>query len=653
LYHQLAVANTVKMFFSETLLSKTGPLSRIWLSANTERKLSKTHILQSNLPHSIEAIITPDQAPMALRLSGQLLLGVVRIYSRKTRYLLDDCNEALLKIKMVIPKPFHCHSYPETDVFQAFRSSGNTTLPANLHIPNRESLMLPDRITPYDNLDLLPPPDANFLSQFDEVTSTPMRKGRASNRDINLQEDFNNSQYLNDNHEKDALAYANNDDLELDLDFDMDDELPMGNQTVEVGRNAPTAMDDDVFSELPIQGQSKANFSELPLDPDFGDSAVRILPDGDGDLLMDDFNFDIEDSAMPGPSHVADIVRTRISESPLSDVAEDDVRVGEIAYNRHNVTDSYEPIDETETSLIRKAPQRARKMKFLLPDAETTLSSNHIRDQQANHENILKPQSFLPRDPYFMALQQLQKSNGFVSSIMLDDRSSSWAPELRGLISVQAVYKANELKRKRDSGIADMDSDQGVSKSPRLDVADDDFILGDDGFGNNTVAEPGTMMDMPGEDGHDTGVRESLGPAFDDTMAPAVHPADSGPVAIGTKHAVHILRDLFGAEAANNADKRKKSSVVFQELLPERRTTKADATKMFFECLVLATKDAIKVEQPEGALGGPIRVRGKRGLWGAWAEREAGGEMEAALEEEREEQPAPLATGSGVVAVTA
>ena len=38
---------------------------------------------------------------MALRLSGQLLLGIVRIYSRKARYLLDDCNEALVKIKMV------------------------------------------------------------------------------------------------------------------------------------------------------------------------------------------------------------------------------------------------------------------------------------------------------------------------------------------------------------------------------------------------------------------------------------------------------------------------------------------------------------------------------------------------------------------------
>lgn len=34
-------------------------------------------------------------------MSGHLLLGVVRIYSRKVKYLLDDCSEALIKIKMV------------------------------------------------------------------------------------------------------------------------------------------------------------------------------------------------------------------------------------------------------------------------------------------------------------------------------------------------------------------------------------------------------------------------------------------------------------------------------------------------------------------------------------------------------------------------
>lgn len=89
------------MFYSETLLSKTGPLARVWLSANIERKITRNQILQSNIETSISAIVDQGQAPLALRLSGQLLLGVVRIYSRKTRYLLDDCNEAILKIKMV------------------------------------------------------------------------------------------------------------------------------------------------------------------------------------------------------------------------------------------------------------------------------------------------------------------------------------------------------------------------------------------------------------------------------------------------------------------------------------------------------------------------------------------------------------------------
>jgi len=89
------------MFYSETLLSKTGPLARVWLSANIERKLSKQNVLQTNIENSVSAIVDQGQAPLALRLTGQLLLGVVRIYSRKARYLLDDCNEAILKIKMV------------------------------------------------------------------------------------------------------------------------------------------------------------------------------------------------------------------------------------------------------------------------------------------------------------------------------------------------------------------------------------------------------------------------------------------------------------------------------------------------------------------------------------------------------------------------
>lgn len=515
--------------------------------------------------------------------------------------------------------------------------------------------MLPDRITPYDNLDLLPPPDASWLSsQIEDVTATPQgRKGRVSNRDINLQEDFNNSQFLNDDllGKDDELALGNMDDLELDLDFGMDlDEPPtrLANTTIEMGRDAPAArpVEDDMFSELDMQGPSKGRAEREPslgLDLDFGDG-IRIH-DEDGDVPMgdDDFNFDIGE---PSVNHAAAAVpdsRARISESPLSDVDDDFAREVELEYSRHLNQDLYEPGEDSTTTVV--APQRRKKTKLLQPDEQTMLSSAHIKEQQARRDNILKPQSFLSRDPYVLGLLGMQKSGDFINNTLREGRSATWAPELRGLLSITAIRPqeaAADRKRKRDSGIADMDSDeeQGRSpKSPRLDIPDEDTVLapGGAGLGNNSVAEDGTILDIPADDDHMIHMdddddhrplsRDGGEHNFDETTAPLVHPADSGPVSIATKHAVHILRDLFGPEAATNADKRKKTSVVFQDLLPEHRTSKADATKMFFECLVLATKDAIKVDQPEGTLGGPIRVRGKRGLWGDWAEREAGGEM--------------------------
>ena len=48
----------------------------------------------------VDNILNPAQ-PLALRVSGHLMLGVVRIYSRKVKYLMSDCTEAMWKIKMV------------------------------------------------------------------------------------------------------------------------------------------------------------------------------------------------------------------------------------------------------------------------------------------------------------------------------------------------------------------------------------------------------------------------------------------------------------------------------------------------------------------------------------------------------------------------
>ena len=65
------------------------------------RSQNPIQMLQSTDHPYIDHILGGEIEMASLRLSGTLLLGVVRIYSRKSRYLYDDCNEALLKIKMV------------------------------------------------------------------------------------------------------------------------------------------------------------------------------------------------------------------------------------------------------------------------------------------------------------------------------------------------------------------------------------------------------------------------------------------------------------------------------------------------------------------------------------------------------------------------
>lgn len=88
------------MFYSQIILAKKGPLGKIWLAAHWgDKKLGRPQIFSTDISQSVESIVNPT-VPLALRVSGHLLLGIVRIYSRKVKYLMHDCTEALVKIKM-------------------------------------------------------------------------------------------------------------------------------------------------------------------------------------------------------------------------------------------------------------------------------------------------------------------------------------------------------------------------------------------------------------------------------------------------------------------------------------------------------------------------------------------------------------------------
>ncbi|KAL1609710.1 sister chromatid cohesion protein 1 [Nothophoma quercina] len=576
------------MFLPEDLLFKSGQLARVWLAANQHKKLTKAQVLQDKIDEDIQVIIRPEGAaggPLALRLNGQLLLGVVRIYHRKAHYLHDDCNDALWKIKM------------------AFRP-GNIDAPAQTHVANPTSLTLPDMITDLDLLAPMPDP-ALLLSQALDGDLT------FGNTTL---PDWDASQFLSN-----SVEQARHPELELK---DAEDFLDIGDDLEpEIARHE--SVQRPAEEEFPTEMNLKDAEDFL----DIGDDMTDLPAPGGTELNIDTEMGGMGGSEFPLPMGSDEVPQLTREDSPLSELdPEEATRLAQEVAEQ-------EPTFEQEEESVHQA--RAKRRKVITQDAETMISTAQLRDQQANRDKILKQASFLPRDPLLMALLNMQKSGGFVSSILGDGRSQGWAPELRGVLSLELVSRPS--KRKRDNAIAGVEQTEeeaAEEELPQLEAGQDEQTLGEAGFdlpGDTTIGDDGEVIHLPS----DIGARpeeeeEGSSPVpdnFDDTTAPLYHPAESGPISLGTKHAVHLLREQFGPEAEESESIRQRNTIVFQELLPEAQTSRADATKMFFEVLVLATKDAIKVEQPGTELGGPLRIRAKRGLWGQWAETAASGEL--------------------------
>ncbi|KAJ4346521.1 sister chromatid cohesion protein 1 [Didymosphaeria variabile] len=582
------------MFYPSELLQRSGPLAHVWLAANAEKKLTKQQVLQDKIEQDINEIMRP-QAPFSLRLSGSLMFGVVRIYSRKARYLLDDCTDALWRIKMAF-KP------------------GNIDLPANSHVANPAALMLADAITDIDLLAPMPDPSL-LLSQSLDLQNLGLPN-------LGADWDMDSSQFLSGSIEQPRRAEPeildDSDDLGLDLGEDFDVPLPLDEGTsIEIGRDAPAArpLEEEFGTELGGKGAELEEPEDLGLD--MGDDLTEIP--GRPDITITD-----TDVPMGGMTELGDFDEPIIPEeeparersaSPLSELGEDEERALE------QEVSVFQPAAEQEEE-EEQHQARAKRRRVIQQDAQTQLSTTEIREQQNNREQILKPASFLPRDPLLMALMNMQKSGGFVSSILGDGRSQGWAPELRGILSLEVVSRPAQ-KRKRDSGVA-ATADEGrasAEPTPQLEFEEDQLIVEEgDGLGGDiSIREDEEHIQLPEDEPgfipqeEEEDVFSPIPDNFDDTTAPILHPADSGVVSLETKHAVHLLRQVFG-DAAETSEE-------------ERRNTAPDIARMFNEILVLGTKDAIKVEQQttDNELGGPIRIRAKRGLWGSWAETDVSG----------------------------
>ncbi|KAF7494399.1 Double-strand-break repair protein rad21 -like protein [Sarcoptes scabiei] len=148
------------MFYSVFVLGKKGPLARVWLAAHWDKKITKAQILETNIVESVDSILQP-KIKLSLRTSSHLLLGIVRIYSRKALYLLQDCQDAAFKIK------------------SAFRP-GVVDLPDGKTEAAISAITLPEMFDFINDFDLMPEPQLHM-----EQTATT-----ANIRNITLVEDI-------------------------------------------------------------------------------------------------------------------------------------------------------------------------------------------------------------------------------------------------------------------------------------------------------------------------------------------------------------------------------------------------------------------------------------------------------------------------------
>jgi len=216
-------------------------LARIWLAAHWDKKLTKAHVYETNIESSVDGIMQP-KVKMALRTSGHLLLGVVRIYSRKAKYLLADCNEAFVKIKM------------------AFRP-GMVDLPEDKREADMNAITLPNVFHDFDtampDLD-----DVDIDSQF------TLNQTRAE--EITMREDYGN------------ITLNNGDDGFGDSQLDLEPEML---------RDGSVAQHDNFGSiggnDLEFESQKERDASGPSKDPTVLDAPIH--DDGFGGAGVQDF----------------------------------------------------------------------------------------------------------------------------------------------------------------------------------------------------------------------------------------------------------------------------------------------------------------------------------------------------------------------------
>jgi len=401
------------MFYANFVLAKKGPLARVWLAAHWEKKLSKTHVFETDLQSSIESIISP-KVKIALRTSGHLLLGVVRIYSRKAKYLLADCTEALVKIKM------------------AFRPDV-VDLPMDNPKAAASAITLPE----FQEWDAM----VNNMGNFD-ITVT-LQNNQCRVEEITMKEDLFSSKYLaNDNFFGDVPFGETSDGEimrdEITLDGTLDGLKDVSNANLEEDgpnkrdkstlsinqSNLELAMNDPLMEDVGFGAGEGLDFLE-----DFGE--VNGLEDLDKEVPLEELDETLkeketEQEAMDKSVAEAVAQLTGEMEPPAEEIIgepEQEAVVPEqptemvtgmetTLFSRDTEAFALEPVEVT----VGKEKRRKRKRKLVV-DEEKIIQGEQMKKQIQDFEDLVKAARVAPPTKWRMMVLNSTAKNLFENPV--------------------------------------------------------------------------------------------------------------------------------------------------------------------------------------------------------------------------------------------
>ncbi|KAL3901451.1 MAG: hypothetical protein SGCHY_000601 [Lobulomycetales sp.] len=694
------------------LYEKKGSLSKIWLAAHWERKLSKNQFLKTNIASSVHAILqhSPGDAS-ALRLSGHLLLGVSRIYSRKARYLLEDAADALQKIRMAF-KPV------VVDLNLDQQTSGGADT-------------LPDALTELDikffgeTLIDLAAIGGNTVDGISGSQSSSISVSQSSSVEKKNRSIHHDHITLNKSMDTSVLIPPPQNDIDLDLSQGIDDAAAAGEWDLGLDQGLDLlghgdSMEIDAFSMERPRDANGADISALngPVSP--LDASLELARDAGNSIAFSPLA-PPDTSAFPPGDSIAGMEKDPLdrfsfehidkSQHPAADAGVINTSLLDVDNNNMDfpVDDEFHPyvclapladlvsrimfeMPEGEQVVAPHKATKAKKRKLYHIDERIELSAGEFKRQLLDASDLLLPHAarFRQQSNSMKSFIPISRSSVQVAKLMAQgaayvlDRPYNYRVPLRAQATMQ--YKKTKelmkedkllgLNRPKDaagpplalnsvSGVDETGLD-GAGGDASMSMAEPSFSAVDGSFIDNFEFQKdlrGSLaQQLPDEENHkapsmifeDVDLNLSLDAGFENPLegesaildnAEADGIPQEAPASVNHDHAelqpcpeseqqADLVSEKEAAVAAEQVDENAEdengftkstletitvlkeefskqgcSEISFGEL--NAKATRTMAVKMFFDVLVLKSRDIIDVEQLDG---GDIKILEKQYL---------------------------------------